>query len=358
MIHYHGYAYPPVGLIDIIESIKFNQDLVFYLHDPLSGIELLPYEQIRQATKSNLFVILQTGEGHSYKELHQLLAHLIDYCGVPAEHIVIYSGCLSAADSPVKQIGTIVPHLGVTLSKITADLGSILVTPTHHYVCLNRSPRWERYRVVEQLLDRGLESYGKISYGTSVTDLYATGDVDDRSATGKYRDRFPMVIDFDNVDIEQGYNVDSPAITGALFNIVTESAYELEPGTTAPSSQWQQQFPTVSEKTWKAFILKQIPIFVAPAGTVAALRTFGFDLFDDVIDHRYDLESDPVLRVNQVADQVERMCQWSMIELIATKNSLRKRFQHNVDQMYHWRGNHKADTPKFVEYFRQQGVTD
>lgn len=49
----------------------------------------------------------------------------------------------------------------------------------------------------------------------------------------------------------------------------------------------------VSEKTFKSFAWHQIPIFVSTPGHAAAVRELGFDLFDDIFDHSYDLGNSP-----------------------------------------------------------------
>jgi hypothetical protein len=47
----------------------------------------------------------------------------------------------------------------------------------------------------------------------------------------------------------------------------------------------------LTEKTFKVFAWHQLPIFVATPGHVAVVRSLGFDLFDDIIDHSYDTEN-------------------------------------------------------------------
>ena len=53
----------------------------------------------------------------------------------------------------------------------------------------------------------------------------------------------------------------------------------------------------VSEKYLNSIYGCNFPIVISNAGTVSYLRDNGFDVFDDVVDHSYDSESNPVLRV-------------------------------------------------------------
>lgn len=62
----------------------------------------------------------------------------------------------------------------------------------------------------------------------------------------------------------------------APINIVTESQYDPPTG-------------IITEKTQMAIAAQQIPIIVGHKGIVDQCRRMGFDMFDDVVDHSYDL---------------------------------------------------------------------
>ena len=53
----------------------------------------------------------------------------------------------------------------------------------------------------------------------------------------------------------------------------------------------------LTEKTLHAFLGYNFPIVLGSVGTVEFLRNLGFDMFDDVVDHTYDTDPDPVGRV-------------------------------------------------------------
>jgi hypothetical protein len=55
--------------------------------------------------------------------------------------------------------------------------------------------------------------------------------------------------------------------------------------------------PLLAEKELQAIMSCNFIIFINCAGTVTWLRDLGFDMFDDVIDHDYDLIQDPGQRV-------------------------------------------------------------
>lgn len=63
----------------------------------------------------------------------------------------------------------------------------------------------------------------------------------------------------------------------------------------------------LTEKTMHAFYGCNFPIILAGSGAVAHLRGVGFDMFDDIIDHSYDLQNNPIDRITQAIDLNERL---------------------------------------------------
>lgn len=349
-----GFTTPPYGIIhDIIKKINFNGPKIFYILDPLGGEEL-PYDEIKLQSKDDLFIVIQTGEGHSHHFFDKLLPKLINESAVPPNHITTYTGCLLDPTSPVNHIGMLA-HCSTVLSKIGFNFMS--VSPTHHYICLNREIRWQRCAVVEQLLDRNLDRYGKISYGSAWNP--SEFQLHDPWVSDRYKHRFPMYInEGKKVDFNQGYNIESLDITGALFNIVTESSFE--PHITEHPPYKYQFLPTLSEKTYKAFILGQIPILVSPQYTVRAAREFGFDMFDDIVNHDlYDLEPDPIHRIKLIVDQIEKICSMSFVDLIRLKQQIHTRLENNFEKLKYWGSNcHAGDFPRWQSYFKKLGIVE
>jgi hypothetical protein len=56
----------------------------------------------------------------------------------------------------------------------------------------------------------------------------------------------------------------------------------------------------ITEKTFKAIALEMPFVLVAPAGSLAYMRSYGFKTFGDVFDESYDLETDDVKRIEKV----------------------------------------------------------
>ena len=92
--------------------------------------------------------------------------------------------------------------------------------------------------------------------------------------------------------------IDSPIINVTTFknsyvNIVTETDFS-------------EDVIHITEKSLKPFYYYQLPIFVAPHNHLSELRKiYGFDMFDDIIDHSYDSEEDPLIRMKLIFKQLE-----------------------------------------------------
>jgi hypothetical protein len=319
-IKHYGFDFPPLGIIDILKQFDFDQPTTFYILDPFMGVEL-PYEEVA-TDRTNRFVVITTHEGASHRWFDRLIPRL-NSCGVDNQHIIIRSACLWDPDSPVKRINTIVDECTDYVSKCQHIDNVIGQDPTHHFVCLNMMHRWQRHCLVKELLQKGLDRYGKISYV--------------QPAPGEQS----RVIDLDHVNWSQGHDISHPAMQGALFNVITESAYEPEPGTTHIENHYR---PGMTEKSFKCFIMAQIPIWLAPYRAVECYRQLGFDVFDDVINHSYDLEKCPSTRISMVADQVEKICQLTLSEL---KQQLVPRFEKNLQCLRSFVMNLHSEMPQW-----------
>ena len=111
-----------------------------------------------------------------------------------------------------------------------------------------------------------------------------------------------------------------------------------------------------SEKSFRAFYFMQLPIFVATHGHVEYLRKqFGFDMFDDLIDHSYDLEEDSQKRIKKVFEEIKRLNDNKKSVISFYKNN-KDRFEKNLDlfqKLYK-----KNETMKFFKELLNKKIKD
>ena len=119
------------------------------------------------------------------------------------------------------------------------------------------------------------------------------------------------------------HRMSDPRMVECFCNVVQETSYDRN----ICSMSWN--LPLVSEKSTKPFAWEQVPLFIAPATHVRSMREFNFDLFDDIIDHSYDLIEDPIERIKAVVDQLEMICSWSIDDCANYKKQNMVRFIRN-----------------------------
>ena len=283
------------------------------------------------------FVVINTHEGASHHWFDRLIPELNQKALLPLDQIILRSACLYNPDSPIAHMGSIIDYVSDSVTEHPTIKKITVKDITHHYVCLNKLHRWQRLALVDGLINRGLHQFGKISYLAAPK----------QEINPDYRYLFPMVLDRKELSWQQSHDINYPALTGALFNVITESCYEPQPGSAQPQTH---HLPGLTEKTYKSILSAQIPIFVAPRYTVRCYRELGFDVFDDVIDHGYDLESDPIKRLDLVVNQVEKISQLSMHDLQSLFDNNIDRFQKNLDRFHWYAHNHDADFPKWQKW--------
>ena len=213
------------------------------------------------------------------------------------------------------------------------------ILPQHHFVSLTRVAKPHRLYCTTEIIDRDLIKFGKVSLGSGFH-FNAGENLILNFLPEKYLNKFPMFIDglILGQDQEQ-YKGISPDIHGAFVNIVHETSFDesleykiLEiynaPDIYVPK-QLYWSINSFTEKSMKPFVWGQIPIFNTVYDNLKYIRKLGFDLFDDIIDHSYDLIEDPIERIKAVVDQLEGICRWSIDDCIDYKKQNMVRFIRN-----------------------------
>ena len=115
---------------------------------------------------------------------------------------------------------------------------------------------------------------------------------------GDKKSLYEREIDFTS----EGYKYDyddaykSKCYLKSYINITTETNYE------------SPYIVHITEKTFNAFNFYQIPIFVATYQHVKYLtELYGFDMFDDLVNHSYDDEIDNGKRLFMIIDEIKRL---------------------------------------------------
>jgi hypothetical protein len=120
----------------------------------------------------------------------------------------------------------------------------------------------------------------------------------------------------DHAQVEWKNIYENRTFESSYINIVTESCYD------KPEIH-------ITEKSMKPFYFYQLPIFVSSFNHVKMLKDrFGFDLFDDIINHDYDNEPDDKKRFILIFNEILRLLK-NKNEIIEFYRSNEQRFINN-----------------------------
>lgn len=182
-----------------------------------------------------------------------------------------------------------------------------------NFLCLIRRPSISRAKLATRLLD--VTKNLRLSFGSMC----------DPGELVEYQSMFkgislPLLLDGKVIRDAEGkeYDVINPLFRTCAVNIIAESSCQSDPGV------WRSIF--VTEKTFKAFGMLQIPIWWAVPGLVACVRRMGFDVFDDIVDHSYDLEINEDQRLNMLINEIVKL---DTLDLGNLRNNLRDRLLAN-----------------------------
>lgn len=187
------------------------------------------------------------------------------------------------------------------------------------FLCLLRRPTLNRARLARFFLDNiGLDTV-RLSFGSGAKD-----------GLDQYRDvvgcDLPLLVDGVLTDRVREFDISNTLFQSCLFNIAAETSSQTE-------TNWRSVFLT--EKTWKAMMQRQIPIWYGVPGLVEQVRSLGFDTFDDILDsHQYDTIQDEVQRHQSVFDLIRQINQQYNLEDCQTlRQQLHPRFEANFEQL-------------------------
>jgi len=90
----------------------------------------------------------------------------------------------------------------------------------------------------------------------------------------------------------------------------------------------------ITEKTFKAIALEMPFVLVAPAGSLAYLREYGFKTFAGIFDESYDLETNDIVRIEKVAQLLKDLNNLSVNERQQIHQACLPIVEHNYHHFY------------------------
>jgi hypothetical protein len=310
-----------------------------FANDTLASIDLIRQRVDQDFANSNIsqndcgsynLVLDFRGEGQCDQSARPLIEYLqsLGFKKV----VVLFSAVVDIAALPYAAMSDpeFMANSGQWPQTVSLDLDT-------KFICLIRRPSHSRACIAQAMLTM---SSTKLTFGSG----------EPACALGEYRSYFPgvdlpLTLDGGIYGDQWHLRLDArnPLFASALFNVVVETSDQ----TTA--NAWRSIF--ITEKTFKAFVLRQIPIWVAVPGLVSAVRNLGFDCFDDIVDHSYDSVTSEQQRHDMVIAQIRQLDQrFSLDQCQALRNSMADRLEANWHRMTQMCDSHLT-YQQLLEYF-------
>ena len=194
------------------------------------------------------------------------------------------------------------------------------------YVSYNGNPKTYRVRMVNELINRGLDKYGLISL---------------------LRDKNPLILDRDVIDhgdmTTQRYPIHHYEQT--YFTLVTEGYFY-----TNGFPSHYSHISLKTEKIYKAMLLNPY-LLLGGYGTLSQMRQMGFETFPELFDETYDDIKSASKRFEKVVKNVDKVCNMDLNKLNDLyHNALVDKVKHNQDLFVNF--DRKNHSKRFFNQFK------
>jgi len=219
-------------------------------------------------------------------------------------NISVYPACSSSINT-------------IAISDVNAD-----IFRSYKYTNLNNEPYMHRVDIMNFLHETDLLKYGINSFHQNHHLL-----------NWNLSKRIPIITD------AQGPNShgqdQNHLFKNSYFSIITESVFgraahltKLQNFEIEPWEAWWRE-GHVTEKTFKAFFHLHPFIMVGAAGSLAFVKSLGFETFNTIIDESYDDIIDPNERMLAVQKEIKNLCALTLSQLHAAYLSCIPTLLHN-----------------------------
>lgn len=136
-------------------------------------------------------------------------------------------------------------------------------------------------------------------------------------------EKLPLLLDIKNFPLNIAYIQQTHLLRfyrNTYFSVVTESGYKNNIET------------HITEKPFKAITYKHPFIYCSHPYSLEKIRNMGYKTFDGIIDESYDRELDPNKRMMMIVDEVKKLCNLSVNELINFKQACLPIVEYNFQR--------------------------
>ena len=178
------------------------------------------------------------------------------------------------------------------------------------FLCQNAALRWHRVLLYRWFQLSGLDRDGLISFHGIGQDNPKAGGIDVFHAPPEIAAAFgPLLADVGTWIPRQAQRIDADRGTDMVMTLDTGAYAECDLTVISETDFFELGVERITEKALKAAATGLPFVMVGAPRAVARLSELGFNTFGSLIDHHYDLITDPIARLPAVFRAIERA--WS-----------------------------------------------
>ena len=271
----------------ILEEIK-NGIVIIGVKDHLTSGHYNPWKEDIPNMAKNLGYLFEEFNDKKFIFLTSL-ENIEQYYNYPNLHIIPWGGDITNQMLEYKALDPITEK----------DMDS-----PYTFVSLNRGLRYPRAMLISLLYGLGLEKNGMIScmFQKKIKNLFKETNWQTREDQLNIRDllengfkkfkKSKLLINDDEDIYGKSHNDNVSNFKNSLTSYYKQTFVELigETSYTEPAFN-------ITEKTLNSIYAYNFPIMISSKGSIKFLRDIGIDVFDDIVDHSYDLIDNPIDRM-------------------------------------------------------------
>jgi hypothetical protein len=354
----------PIEFIKLTDIKNYSNKKLFYSIKTAFGLRELIEEKnfhfkesIIRELKENpnfYFLFVREHESETLEDLESLIKYF-DEQYLPKEKIYLISNnpLLKKRCDEVGITFYKLNLLSLTSCSVFSELGSSFIEEkTGKFgICFNKSPKIHRYSLLVYLKNANLLEYinwsliGKTEIDEdNLSRYFSENKLSNLAETIEYFNNLPPKFSIDELDsnwvnpitlqvsdsVRKELNGAGGA-SGGLMLPEPVNVYENSYINLITESMFENTLDTihVTEKSFRPFYFYQIPMILATPGHISYMKNeYGFDFYDDFIDHSYDTEYNQINRMQMYTDEVFRLFS-NKEEVKKYYKSNKKRFENN-----------------------------
>ena len=319
----------------IRNSVQSKKQLEYKIHEIIKGTNLVVL-----FVKDHFRTNLEKSWLNPIPELSEYFANMCDY--YYDKKFVLVTSLENLHKEIDKPNCSIIPMGGDITNQITR-FGEYIpvdkkVKTSKTSISLNRGVRNHRTYLISLLYGLGLDQHTSISYlglketaGRELVDVLKYDSLPDPHLSiveEGFKKFMSTDMDFDDEDIYKESKANDNIYN---FNSSLRKKYRSSFLEFVSETNYNELSFNVTEKFSHSVFGYNIPIIVSSPGYVEFLRTVGFDVFDDLVDHSYDMVADKTVRLYSLVNANADLVSSDLSEKMFSKN--KSRFDFNCNRI-------------------------